>query len=108
MRLTLVIQQGDDGPIRVAAAALEQTPRLLAQWQGGSAQPLRVRAVHQCPTAEVLLAAGEHRTHADWHTPAALQQITDTLGPGLPAIAAELDERARRTDDLRRLTGWSP
>lgn len=107
MRITLTIQHGDDGPVRVAAATLEQTPRLLRQWQGGSPAPLRVRAVHHAATSEVLRAAAGHRTHDDWHDPGALAAITATLGPGLPALAAELDETGRRTHDLRRLTGWS-
>ncbi|MEQ9319010.1 MAG: hypothetical protein RIF41_07605 [Polyangiaceae bacterium] len=107
MKLTLTIQQGDDGPVRIVAAGAAQAPRLIRQWQGGSVETLHVRHAHEQTVTEARIACAQHRIRDDWHHPDALRALTDALGPGLGALASELDRAAKSHDTLRRLAGWA-
>lgn len=101
MHLTIVIQHGDTGPIRIATTTTGYAEQDLVHWQGGSPHPIRVRAIPDQDPAELRAQLVEHRITGDWFHPDALPHITDAGG----ILAGRLDQahQQRETERHRAL-----
>ncbi len=94
MKLTAIVQSGDDGPIRIVTTTLARLERDLANWQQGTPTTLRLRNLYEEATEAALATAWPHRVTGDWFTPAALPIVQDHMLFGaMPDIAQAIDTR---------------
>jgi hypothetical protein len=80
MNVTVLIQAGTDGPVKVREMPLASVERSLKTWQEGSPAPLHLRAIH---AGGIILDGQEHVVFADWYAPIVLAQIAERHGDGL-------------------------
>jgi hypothetical protein len=103
MDVTVIIQAGTEGPVKVKAMPLAGVERALKHWQEGAAAPLHLRAVHE---GSVMVDLSDLVIFADWHQPAAVDLVEERHGDGLTirdGLAATHETWLRKQDAARNL-----
>lgn len=93
MNVVLIIQAGDDGPLRIVPATDKSLVRVVARLQDGSVPLLHVRATLDGDERLQLRLRRDlhaHRGERDWYAAEALEAIDDDIG------RLELHDEARR------------
>lgn len=82
MKLTAVVQQGEDGHVLVARTTVATVQRELRAWQGGSHEILRLRELYHGDRSQALDIAWEHHIGGAWFEAPALPALREALSVG--------------------------